>query len=209
MKVQNRQLKELFKTPQRKTYTMVGITAVTVGLFVFMTIRPTFIKIADLNKEIKDKETFLSKIEKKLETLNYLISQKETSSTELDVFLKDFPEEEKGGFIVANLAQIAEQYDNVLKSIEFNDEVDEDYEIGIEFEDNVKIVQVDIVILGDLDDTESFIGYIETFPRIFDIQSIRYSKVDISDYEDNLENYRSIQCNMTIFTYYWTDEEEE
>lgn len=208
MKVQNRQLKELFKTPQRKTYTMVGVTAVTVGLFVFLTIRPTFIKIADLNKEIQDKETFLSKIEKKLETLNYLISQKETSSTELEVFLKDFPEEEKGGFIVANLAQIAEQYDNILKSITFNDELDSDYEIGIEYEENIKIVQVDIVILGDLDDIEKFVEYIETFPRIFDIKSVRYSREDLNDYEDNIEDYKSIQCSMSLYTYYWTDGEE-
>lgn len=208
MKVQNRQLKELFKTPQRKTYTMVGVTAVTVGLFVFLTIRPTFIKIADLNKEIQDKETFLSKIEKKLETLNYLITQKETSSDELDIFLKDFPTEEKGGFIVANIAQVAEQYDNVLKSIEFSDEIDEDYELGITYEENIEIVQVNIVLLGNLDDMEAFIEYIEGFPRMFDIQSIRYSREDINDYEDNIEDYKPIRCSMSIFTYYWTDEEE-
>ncbi len=187
---------------------MVGITAVTVGLFIFLTIRPTFIKIADLNKEIQDKETFLSKIEKKLETLNYLISQKETSSDELEIFLKDFPVEEKGGFIVANVAAIADQYGNVLKSIEFSDDIDDDYEIGITYEENIEVVQVDITLLGDLDDIESFIGYVERFPRIFDIQSVRYSKEDIGDYDDNIEDYKPILCNITIYTYYWTEGEE-
>ena len=139
MKKQSLQLKELFKTPQRKTYTMVGITALTVGLFIFLTIRPTFIKIADLNKEIKDKEIFLNKIEKKLENVNYLISKKESSTEELDIFLRDFPEEVKGGFIVANIAAIADKHEIVVQRIEFSEEVDEDYEIGVTLEENMKV----------------------------------------------------------------------
>jgi len=208
MKKQSLQLKELFKTPQRKTYTMVGITALTVGLFIFLTIRPTFIKIADLNKEIKDKEIFLNKIEKKLENVNYLISKKESSTEELDIFLRDFPEEVKGGFIVANIAAIADKHEIVVQRIEFSEEVDEDYEIGVTLEENMKVVEVNSTFLGDLDDLESCMESIESFPRIFDIKSVNYSKVDLRDYEDNIEDYKPIQCRITFYTYYWTEEEE-
>jgi Tfp pilus assembly protein PilO len=107
MRIQNPQLRELFKTPQRKTYTTLVLTLVTVGVLIFFTIRPTFIKIADLRKELKDKKTFLERIDKKQRNLNYLIDEKASFTNELDIFSKNLPEEIKGGFIVANLSEIA------------------------------------------------------------------------------------------------------
>lgn len=208
MKIQNPQLRELFKTPKRKTYTLVGITAVTVGVFVFFTIRPTFIKIADLNKEIKDKQEFLSKVETKLETLNYLISQKQSVSQELGYFEEDLPTEEKGGFIIANLAAIAEKQNLDLVGVEFDDNLSENVQLDIENFSDLGIVEVGLCLEGDFKNLEKYVGYLENFPRIFDVRSINYEKLDLSKFKDDLDNYKPIECNISMYVFYWNEEGE-
>lgn len=208
MKIQNPKLRELFKTPKRKTYTLAGITAITVGIFVFFTIRPTFVKIADLNKEIKDKQEFLSTVENKLETLNYLISQKQSVSQELSYFEEDLPTEEKGGFIIANLAAIAEKQDLDLIGVEFDEELSENVQLDVENSGSLRIVEVDLRLEGDFTNLEKYVGYLENFPRIFDIRSINYEKLDLSEFQDDLESYKPIECNISIYVFHWDEDGE-
>jgi len=46
MRIDNPQLRSLLKTPERKTYTIAGITAITIGIFIFFSLKPTLEKIA-------------------------------------------------------------------------------------------------------------------------------------------------------------------
>ncbi len=209
MKIQNPQLRELFKTPKRKTYTLGGITALTVGIFIAFTIRPTFIKIADLNKEIKDKEEFLEKIENKLETVNFLISQKQSVSEDLSYFEEDLPTEEKGGFIVANLAAMAEDNNLTLVNVEFDEDLSSDFELDIENNESLTVIQVDMHLEGDAAGMENFVEDLESFPRIFDIRSINYSKLDISEYKDDLKRYKPLEFDISIYIFTWTEGQEE
>ncbi|MBN2016510.1 hypothetical protein JW766_06810 [Candidatus Dojkabacteria bacterium] len=211
MKAQNPRLAELFKTPQRKTYTLVGITTITVGLFIFATLRPTFIKIADLNKEIKDQEKFLAKIDKKLETVNYLINQKNLSQKELVYFDEDFPTEGKGGFLVANLAALADNNDVALMSVEFK-EVDEQEIVEITESESINILEVNMSIYGTLDNLEEYVEDLEIFPRIFDIRSVSYSRTELSRSMQSQGNYqeefRPIECGVTMYVFNWGGESE-
>lgn len=204
MRLQNPRLSELFKTPQRKTYTLTAITAFMVGVFLLFAIRPTFLKIAELNSEIKQKEELLAKIEKKLEILNYLIREKQSVDTELEAFDKSFPVEEKTGFIVANLARVAEKYNIDLMSVEFEKPTQEIL-LDVENVESVNVLVVRVSIEGSLNDVQGYISYFEFFPRIFDIQTISYSKQDITKYSEQLDQYREIVCAIDLYIYNWID----
>lgn len=204
MKLQNPRLKELFKTPKRKTYTLVGATVLTVGIFVLFSLRPTFVKIADLNREIKDKQEFLDKLEDKLEAINYLISQKRSVEQELSYFEEDFPSEEKSGFVVANLAAIAEKFDLRLISVEFEeDEIDSEENLDIGNAEDVGIMQVDARLEGNTSGMEDYIEYLESFPRIFDVKSISYANADLSSFEGELEEFSPVECSTRMYLFYW------
>lgn len=210
MKGLNPQLKELFKTPKRKTYSLVGGTTMVVGILILFSLRPTFVKIADLNREIKDKQEFLDKLDKKLETINYLISQKQTVASELAYFEEDFPSEPKDGFLVANLAAIADKFNLDLMSVEFSEEEKvEEIMPELENTENIRVNSLDVRLEGSISDIQSYADYLETFPRIFDIQSISYSKAELSKYEGDLSAFKPILCNIKVNVFYWTESELE
>ena len=208
MKLQSPQLAELFKTSKRKTYKTAGITAVLVGVFVFFGLRPAFKQIANLNKEIADKQEFLAKIDSKLETVNYLITQERSVENELTYFEEDFPTEEKSGFLVANLAAIAAEYNVDLTSVEFNEEIEE-LDLEVDDLESISAVGVNIILEGELFNLEQYIPYLETFSRIFDIRSISYSATDITRFRGELSDFSPIQCNVSMYVYYWAGQEGE
>jgi Tfp pilus assembly protein PilO len=206
MRIQNPRLSELFKTPQRKTYTMTVITAVTVGVFLLFAIRPTFLRIAQLNREIDEKETFLSQIEQKMEILNSLIRDKQSVSVELETFELSLPLEEKTGFMVANLAEIAKKYNVDLMSIEF-ERPEGDLQLVVENAEWINSTQVKVNVEGGPSSIQGFVEYLETFPRIIDVDTISYSRMDITDYSQNLDEYREMSCSINFYMYNWLSEQ--
>ncbi|MBU0976251.1 MAG: hypothetical protein ABIE03_07525 [Patescibacteria group bacterium] len=204
MQISNPSLTELFKTPKRKTYTLAGITALTVGVFVFFALKPTFVKIADLNAEIKDKKEFLAKIDDKLTTVNDLIQQKQSVSQELVYFDKALPEDKKSGFLVANLAEIAESYDVLLVSVESKDvESEKQVSMQIERPQGVLIENVNVSLEGEMSSIEKYLKHLETFPRIFDVINIGYRKNDPSALSENSAKYYPYVANISLYVFHW------
>ena len=194
MKVQNPQLRALFKTPQRKSYTLIAFTAITVGVFVVFSLRPTFRKVSSLRKEIKDKEEFLEKMNKKLSTLNILIDEKESLSREAAYFDKFFPTEQKEGFLVANLAEIADENNLILKSISFIDEGDIIETKNTTEEVNIYVHGVSMTLEGEKTDVERFTKYLESFPMIFDLYTHNYATEDIENFDGDIKDFRQFEA---------------
>lgn len=203
MKVQNPQLRALFKTPQRKSYTLIAFTAITVGIFVVFSLRPTFKKVSSLRKEIKDKEEFLEKMNDKLSTLNSLIDEKESVSKEVAYFNKVFPTEQKEGFMVANLAEIAEENNLILKSVMFMDEGDIVETKNTKNVSNIYNLGVSMSLEGETTDIERFTDYLESFPMIFDLYRNSYATEDIENFEGDIEDFAAIRSNISFNTHYW------
>lgn len=200
---QNPRLQEVFKTPKRKTYTTAVITALIVGLFIFFTIRPTFQKIANLNKEIKEKEEFRAKINSKLNRVQSLLNKQREVSEGLIYFQEDFSKKEKSGFVVANLAAIADKFEVDLMNINFGDPVDEDEMVELDSSDDVVGISVSVNLEGDTKSIEEFIQYLEGFPKIIDVRNVSYSKNDLSTFDEDLEEFKSIRSSVNMYIYYW------
>jgi Tfp pilus assembly protein PilO len=205
MERQNPLLRELFKSPERKTYSLAGITALIVGVFALFVLRPTLLKVVSLNREIKDKKAFLSKIEDKRKTLNNLIAEKQPLSEEIAFFEEDFPTETKGGFLVANMSAIAQKFNLDLMNIEFKTNEVDSTQTETELPQNVDYVQVDMTVEGDTNGIESFTEYLEGFPRILDIRSVNYSSIDLSEFREDVQQYKPLSGNIQLYVYMWHD----
>ncbi|MDD3648192.1 MAG: hypothetical protein PHS44_06895 [Candidatus Dojkabacteria bacterium] len=204
MQISNPSLTELFKTPRRKTYTLAGFTAITVGLFAFFALRPTFVKIADLNAEIKDKKEFLVKIDDKLTTVNDLIQQKQSVSQELVYFDKALPEDKKAGFLVANLAEIAEKYDILLVSVESKAvESDKQVSMSIDIPPGILLESVNVSLEGEIDSIEKYLEHLELFPRILDVVSISYRKNDPGLMDEGQGKFYPYVADLSFNVFHW------
>ncbi len=204
MAKQNPLLEELFKTPQRKTYTLLGVTILVVAFFLIFAIRPTFKKIAELNNELREKRVFHEKVRSKLKTLNELIAKKQSVANELKYFEEDLPTDLNSGFIVANLAEIASKKDLQLSSVAFMESKSSEEQKSVI--PNIESAYVSIGIEGDIVQIEEYVKYLEEFPRIFDITSISYTKNDISMYGEDIQNFRPYKCNITLRVFIWVGE---
>ena len=208
MKLVNPKLKNLMLTTERKSYSIMAITAVLVGLFIFFSIRPTFVKIAQIRREITDNEEFLREANAKLNTLTGLIEDSRQVKSEIEFMDKVFTETDKDGFLVANFDSIATQSGVILDSVEF---VDEETLTGQETEtlpESTKKRVIRLSISGDNNTIKSFVDYLEGFPLILDIKSVSYSQRDENQAEDNAEYLAyplvaSVEANY----YYWYVEE--
>lgn len=206
MRLQNPQLSELFKTPQRKTYTLSAITAITIGVFLLLALRPTFLKITELNKEIEDKRDFLIEVDDKVQTLNYLISERQSVSSNLSLLDAGLPSNEKAGFLIANFAAIAEQYDLNLSSVEFSDDVEIDSLADFGDVENISVVEVQITIKGTQVDIQRFINHLENFPRVINVISANYSKEKLSESEDDIDTFYPYSGTLMVHLYRWIGE---
>jgi len=211
VRIQNPQLKVLLKTPRRRTYTAVAITILLVGFLVFFSLRPTFVKIADLNKEIKDKEVFREKVDEKFRTINSLIAQKQSIAEELQYFEQSFPTDHRSGYVVANIAAMAESFNLDLMNVEFSEQKGEKYKLNyVDVEeidlDIIKVVEVNTTVEGNLTDIEKYIERLEEFPRTLDVRTINLSSINLTEFRESLEEYRPIRASIVMMFYLWNPE---
>lgn len=207
MRLKNPQLDNLFKTTQNKTYSIVGITILTVGVFIFLAIRPSYSKIMELREEIEKKEALLQKLVKKRENIQYLVAQKDSISEQLIYFDEAMPQKAEEGYMIANLAAIADREGMTLRSISFNREVEREYE-NETAEHDIQIMQVSLSLNGDYEQIETFVDHLSKFPRIFDIRSVSYSRDETEDEEGNNNADNDLRVGISFFAFYLEEEEE-
>jgi len=102
----------LYQTKKAQTYTGIVLSILAVAFFLFFAIRPTFVTIAGLFKEIKDKRTIAEQLEEKINTLNS--AQLEYQRVESSFFLLDqaLPVQADVSFLIRQLEALARK-DNV------------------------------------------------------------------------------------------------
>jgi len=77
----------LYQKRKVRIYTGIVLSIFTIAFFLFFAIRPTFVTIAGLLKEIKDKRTINEQLEDKISALN--LAQIEYQQVEKDLYLLD------------------------------------------------------------------------------------------------------------------------
>ena len=206
--------KDLFETPQQKTYSLLIATLVVILVFFFFAIRPAYVKIAELNREISDERLLLAQINTKINTLETLSSELARLRQDLPLFYDSFPDKAENGFVVGNLSALADANGLKLSSIEFSDILDTTQLELINTVDltNVKMVQVRINIDGNIQQIIAYVSSLERFPRIINIQSISYNHNQATEtvLNDAQESpFYEYSAQLTMFVFYYTEETQE
>lgn len=157
---------EAFKTPQRKSYTIVGLTIITVAFFIVFAIKPTISKIASIQTNTKALENLEIKIDDKLKTLDHLIAQKDSNKENLVLLDRYFPEDRDTALLVANFEKISERYSLLLTSVNFD--VATERVIATQYPNltNVGVLETKISVEGDLTSIQNFVKHLEEYPRV-------------------------------------------
>lgn len=160
---------EAFKTPQRKSYTIVGLTIITVAFFIVFAIKPTISKIASIQTNTKALQNLEIQIDKKLATLDLLIAQKDSNKDNLVLFDKYFPTEKETSLLVANFEKISERYSLLLTSVSFDEATERVIATQYPTLTNVGVLETKITVEGDLTSIQNFVKHLEEYPRVMHI----------------------------------------
>lgn len=104
---------------QSKTYTFAAFTIIVVIVLIMGAIRPTVLKITQINKEIKSKRIVNQQLDSKLNALTSLTNQYGTSIESFRTLPLLFPAQGNYSYIMSNIEEIAKRNGFALSSISF------------------------------------------------------------------------------------------
>jgi len=167
----NRYFVNIGKMTERKDLrSMTGLTVTffVISFFVLFAIKPTFIIVTGLTREIKDKREIDDKLQKKITTL--VAAQEEYSLNENRFYLLDqaLPETSEFPSFIVNTEKEAASCNVQIQSFAIN-----------------KIVLIsakessfgfDLTATGNYQDLKTFLGRFEQLRRIFSLESISFGR---------------------------------
>lgn len=201
----NSPFKDLFNTPQQKTYTLLVSTVLLVAVFFFFAIRPAYNKIAEINQQLTQKEALLKQINTKISSLQKLKDAKKEKEKDLHYFEDAFPNEAQSGYLVANFAGIADNNNLILLTVEFEDDiVDTEGTIYPDVDtSSVTLFQGRLTVSGRIEDIENYISDLEIFPRVVNIKSISYNKNSTATLSDGTVVSQPYTAQITALMFYY------
>ena len=204
IKTRNPRLSDLFETPKSSTYTVAGVTIFLTILMIFVVIRPSVSRILTQISENQKRQEVIDKLNQKFTNLQTLIQSEEKFQKELDFFDNEiFPDSRREDEFIANMSEGA----RILGVDMISVGVAEDTDSGNrELPENISTYYLTISIVGTAPKTESFVSFVELFPRTINITEIVTKKVDPKDVGENVSAEKTTKVDIKGVVYFWTDE---
>lgn len=172
VKLQNLKLQALFKDAQSKTYTLLGVSILLVVLLFLAAVRPTLLKIGEIQNQIKDVRNTKNELESKLKILTKLDQQYRDYESIIPVFQDSIPNKVDTAALTANLSEIARVNNIVLQSIQYStNAVSSGSSISIPPDFDTTKIGLSIKVDG-YTGLASFIKQLESYPRPMHIDKI-------------------------------------
>ncbi|MBN1915707.1 hypothetical protein JW796_01770 [Candidatus Dojkabacteria bacterium] len=204
IKTRNPRLEDLFSTPQRRTFSVAGITVLLTILMIFVVIRPSIVRILTQISENAERKEVLSKMDTKFKNIQSLVQIEETQ-TEAVTFLNDeiIPDSRREDEFIANLTVGAERLNVKVLSMG----VAEDTEFKMrEIPDNVQTYIFTTTIQANSIGVGNFIRLLEDFPRPINIIEISMQQVG-----DEALLYvtpdQNLKVSIKAVVYFWRTQE--
>ena len=112
--------RKYFKPKQRKAYTMLGLTLLSLSIFGTFAIRPTLATIIRLRRKIKDQEEVCKKLDQKLRDLSLAQTELKKISSDLPAIKKALPAGEDFPGLLETLYLTSEKNGLRLEHIRFD-----------------------------------------------------------------------------------------
>ena len=120
VRLQNIKLQTLFKDAQSKTYTLLGVSILLVLILFLAAIRPTILKIGEIQNQIKDVRNTKNDLDSKLKVLTKLDQQYRDYELIIPVFQDSIPSKVDTAALTANISEIAKVNNLMLQSIQYS-----------------------------------------------------------------------------------------
>lgn len=200
IKKRNPRLQELFKTPERKTYTVAGATLLLTILMVFVVIRPSVSRMLTQIAENNERREVLGDMDQKLTNLENLIGIEEQRSLEIETLNNEIlPDSRREDEFIANLAVGAEDAGLSLLSIGFADDISK---LDVDFPSGVDAYILSVAVQGSREEIESFVNFLERFPRTVNITEFSISRLADDEVQKvGIEN--AIRADIQSVVYLW------
>lgn len=120
VRLQNLKLQALFKDAQSKTYTLLGVSILLVVILFMAAIRPTILKIGEIQNQIKDVRNTKNDLDSKLKILTKLDQQYRDYELIIPVFQDSIPSKVDTAALTANISELARTNNLTLQSIQYS-----------------------------------------------------------------------------------------
>lgn len=196
-------LKDLFKTSQRKTYTTLGVTIILVVFLAVIAIRPTIIKVGEIQNDIKAKEALKVELESKLKLLTELDQKYRDYEQVVPLLDQAIPAKSDTASLTANISELVKSFGMTLNSIQFTSStaaISGNQGIGISStQDNVSLIKITLAIDGTYNGLKSFTKAIEEYPRPMHISRFSISTPQVAS-GSKVVSTENISINLDMYT---------
>jgi Tfp pilus assembly protein PilO len=167
-------VQRLLNTPQKKTYTFLGVALLLVLVLLFGAIRPTLVTITQLRAQIKESKRVEARLQQKINTLNSLQKDYNRLEDDLQMLNYYFPKDSDYSLLMANLESIVKSYGFELSSVSVESVEEETNEQTGKYAGMVP-VEASIRIVGNQNDLIDLMEYLENLPVILEITSVSFA----------------------------------
>lgn len=169
------QIVKFLESTRNKTYTIVGLTFISLILFGAFAIRPTIATIFKLQNKIESGRAIEKKMQTKIDTLNELQQQMYQYERKIDLLKETLSDKPKIDTIIASVQLIAEEYDLEVTSITPSSTKSSSRNEESLYE-GISSQSMAVKLLGDRTNLHKFIEHFEKLPRIVHVESVGYNK---------------------------------
>ncbi len=185
--------RKYFRPQQRRAYTMLGLTLLSLAVFGLFAIRPALITIVRLRKKISEQEKIVEQLDQKIKDLSKAQTELRKVRTDLSTIERSLPHGESTSQLLESLYSGAELNQMKLEYLNFTSSTETDTSVP---NNTIKIMKVpyQLQLRGSY---TSFLQY------LYEIQSgLRQTNVEAlsarKGYQATQENY-----NLTLESFFY------
>jgi len=177
--------------PQKKKYTMLSLTAISLIVFGIFTIKPALTTIANLRKRIKDYQQTYEAMEEKIEKITRARQVYLEAKDDLTPLEKAIPSEKPLSSLLNTLEAAANQTGVQIATLNLEKET------KLVEGSRIEIIPFNIKVSGSLEQILTLLEKLQTADRVITVEA-----VSLSFSNDPSENDRVI-ANLKLEAYYY------
>lgn len=183
---------KFFESAQNKSYTILGLTFISLIVFGAFAIRPTIVTITKLRKKVAEGREIEAKMQEKIDTLYALQKLIYDNERKIELSESSFPSDSNIDTIIANVDLIAQKYDLTLLSLT---PVDGTSSASVsDLSTGIIVNAMRVMLEGSPENFQKFIEHVETLPR-----DIYVTRLNIT--EEGSEEIRTMAAEIYYFYY--------
>jgi len=185
-------LSRFYRKKKVRVYTGIVLSLLTTTFFLFFALRPTFVTIASLIKEIKDKRVIAQKLQDKIEALNSAQIEYQRIQKDLPLINEALPTNPNLSLFVRQLETLAGKNQVAIKTFQLKETT-----LKSDQPPTNQSTGFVLVAFGSYQNLKSFLGSLTNFRRLISIQAFGF--------QTNQEG-ENLTLNLDGQIYYLTEE---